>query len=115
MKPSKTTQRKRRHVRIRAKLSGTAHKPRLVVYRSLKANYAQLVDDNAHKILCSASDKQLKVTGTKTAKAKNVGLEIAKKANALSIQTCIFDRNGYKYHGRVKAIAEGAREGGLKF
>ncbi len=115
MKISKTVQRNRRHKRIRSKISGTAQIPRLVVYRSLKYSYAQLVDDTAHKIICGASDKTLKSKTGKIEKGKVLGMEIAKKADALSIKTCVFDRNGYKYHGRVKAIAEGAREGGLKF
>jgi len=106
--------RKRRHHRIRAKISGTLAKPRLVVFRSLTNNYAQVVDDTTGKILASCSDMKAK-TGTKVEKAKVVGAEIAKKAQELKITEVVFDRNGYKYHGRVKALADGAREGGLKF
>ncbi len=113
--PSKKEElRKRRHAKIRTKLSGTAARPRLVVFKSLTSNYAQLIDDEVGKVLTSHSDIKAK-KGTKTEKAKEVGLEIAKKAQELKITEVVFDRNGYKYHGRVKAIAEGAREGGLKF
>jgi large subunit ribosomal protein L18 len=112
--PKEITQ-NRRKARIRAKISGTADRPRLTVFRSLKAIYAQVVDDTTGKILASASDLKSKEKGTKVEKAKNVGLEIAKKAKDLKIETVVFDRNKYKYHGRVAAVAEGAREGGLKF
>lgn len=105
---------KRRHLRIRAKVSGTATRPRLVVFRSLTKNYAQLVDDSTGKIMVTACDPTKK-TGNKTERAKLVGLDIAKKALEKGIKSCVFDRNGYKYHGRVKALADGAREGGLKF
>ncbi len=111
---SKDTLRKRRHAKIRAKLSGTAKRPRLVIFRSLKATYAHLIDDESGKTLVTVSDLKAK-KGTKLEKAKAVGTDIAKKATELKVKTCVFDRNGYKYHGRVKAIAEGAREGGLKF
>ena len=104
-----------RHNRIRAKVTGTATRPRLVVFRSLKRNYAQLIDDTAGKSLLAASDAAFKTEGTKCERAKKVGLEIAKLAAKQGITTCSFDRNGYKYHGRVKALADGAREGGLKF
>ena len=110
----KIIQRKNRHRRIRAKISGTDKKPRLVVFRSIKGNYAQLIDDQKSVTLASASDLKAK-KGNKTDKAKTVGAEIAKKAKELKIEECVFDRNGYKYHGRVKAVAEAAREGGLKF
>lgn len=115
MKNSKVQQRKQRHLRIRAKLSGTSKKPRMVVFRSLKKNYVQLVDDTNGKILAAASNVKSPRGGTKSEEAKKVGLDIAKKAIEKGITTCVFDRNGYKYHGRVKAIADGAREGGLKF
>ena len=105
--------RKRRHNKIRAKLSGTAARPRLVVFRSLRTTYAHLIDDEAGKTLITVSD--LKKTGKKLENAKAVGEEIAKKALELKVKECVFDRNGYKYHGRVKALADGAREGGLKF
>lgn len=111
----KLADRKRRHVRIRAKITGTKEKPRLVVFRSLTHNYAQLVDDTEQKTVVSYSDLQLKGKAKKSDSAKKVGTELAKLALAKNITTCVFDRNGYKYHGRVKAVAEGAREGGLKF
>lgn len=104
----------RRHIRVRAKVSGVATKPRLVVYRSIRFTTVQLVDDTTGKTLVAAHDMKVK-KGTKTEKAKEVGIEIAKKAKEIGVETIVFDRNGYKYHGRVKAVAEGAREGGLKF
>lgn len=106
--------RNRRKARIRAKISGTAEIPRLCIYKSLTHNYAQLIDDESGKVLAEASDLKSK-KGTKTESAKNVGLELAKKAKAAKISKVKFDRNGFIYHGRVKAIAEGAREGGLEF
>ncbi len=111
---TKLDRRTRRHIRVRAKVSGSAAKPRLVVYRSIRFTTVQLVDDTTGKTLVAAHD--MKTTkGTKTEKAKEVGMEIAKKAKEMGVETIVFDRNGYKYHGRVKAVAEGAREGGLKF
>lgn len=106
--------RQRRHTRVRHKVEGTMERPRLVVYRSLKSIYAQLVDDQTGKTLASASDIKVK-TGTKMERAKTVGTQIAEKGLEKKVQTCVFDRNGYKYHGRVKALAEAAREAGLKF
>jgi large subunit ribosomal protein L18 len=111
---AKETARKTRHARIRKVVQGTAERPRLVVFKSLKTTYAQLVDDQSRKTLLSASSPKAK-KGTKTEKAKEVGKEIAAKAKEKSITKVVFDRNGYKYHGRVKAVAEGAREGGLQF
>lgn len=110
----KLLKRRSRHARVRAKVNGTAERPRLVVYRSLKAIYAKLVDDTSSKTLAEASDLKIK-KGTKTERAKEVGTQIAKKGIEKSITVCVFDRNGYQYHGRVKALAESAREGGLKF
>jgi len=107
--------RKRRHIKIRSKIKGTAKKPRLIVNKSLMYTYAKLVDDENSKVLASSSDMKAKGKGTRTEKAKNIGLEIAKKALDKKIKSVVFDRNGYKYHGRTKAVAEGAREGGLKF
>ncbi len=112
---TKLINREKRHKRVRAKISGTAQRPRLFVYRSLNNNYAQLIDDVAGKTLLSVSDLKMKKAGTKVEMAKKVGEEVAKKAQDLKITTCVFDKNGYKYHGRVKAIADGAREGGLQF
>ena len=111
----KTVHRKRRHRKIRAKISGTLTRPRLVVYKSIKFVYAQLIDDSNGKVIASASDLKAKGKEKKLENAKKVGQEIAKKAQEKNIKTCVFDRNGYKYHGRVKNVAEGAREGGLKF
>ncbi len=107
--------RERRKVRIKSKLHGTAEKPRLIVFRSLTHTYAQLINDDNGTIILSASDIKSKAKDTKTEKAKNIGAEISKMAKDKKINSIIFDRNGYKYHGRVKAVAEGAREGGLKF
>lgn len=110
----KITLRKTRHTRIRSKISGTAERPRLVVYRSLKAMYAQLIDDATGKVLAATSDLKVK-GGTNSEHAKKIGAEIAKLALEKNITSCVFDRNGYKYHGRVKIVADAAREGGLKF
>jgi len=115
MQLTKVQSRKRKHARVRAKISGGTDRPRLVIFRSLKFNYAQLVDDQTNKIIVSSSDQKITTKGTKTEKAKQVGLELAKKALEKDVSEIVFDRNSYKYHGRVKAIAEGAREGGLKF
>jgi large subunit ribosomal protein L18 len=104
----------KRHARIRSKISGTAARPRLCVYRSLTSVYAQLIDDEAGVTLVSVNDLKSR-KGTKTESAKQIGLEVAKLAKAANIQECVFDRNGYKFHGRVKSLAEGAREGGLQF
>jgi large subunit ribosomal protein L18 len=108
-----------RHNRVRAKISGTSDRPRLSVYRSLAGIYAQLIDDSSGKTLVFASTKD--ITGKAGSKAKKtdvskeVGKLLAEKALAKKISTCVFDRGGFAYHGRVKALAEGAREGGLKF
>ena len=110
----KEQMRTRRHLRIRTRISGTQSRPRLVIFRSLGHNYAQLIDDESQKVIVSSNDMKAKKSGTKTEMAKKIGLEIAKLAQEKGISSCVFDRNGYKYHGRVKAIAEGAREGGLK-
>lgn len=105
--------RARRHVRVRAKVKGTAEKPRLVVFRSLKHMSAQLVDDVAKRTLMTVTDAGL--TGKKTEKSVEVGKRVAEKAKTAGITKVVFDRGGYQYHGRVKAVAEGAREGGLEF
>jgi large subunit ribosomal protein L18 len=114
----KKEKRYRRHRRVRAKIYGTASRPRLCVFRSAKHIYCQLIDDEKGKTLASASDlelKRLRKKLTKKEKAFEVGKLIAKKAKNLKIEKVVFDRGGYQYHGRVKALAEGAREGGLKF
>lgn len=102
---------------IRAKISGTAERPRLSVFRSNKAIYAQLIDDVAGHTLASASSVEVKseVNGFTVEAAKKVGQRLAEKASAKNISSVVFDRNGYLYHGKVKALADGAREGGLKF
>ena len=115
MKTTKQFKRDRRKVKIRAKISGTAERPRLVVFRSNRFTYAQLIDDVAGKVLASASDSKSTDKTTKTEKAKVVGQQLAEAAKAKKITAVVFDRNGYKYHGRVKALADGAREGGLTF
>lgn len=115
MKKNKVQKRERRKVRVRSRINGTAERPRLVIFRSLKKNYAQLVDDVSGKTLMGESDAAFAKKGTKSERAKQVGVAIAKKAVTKGITACVFDRNGYKYHGRVKALADGAREGGLKF
>ena len=99
----------RRHRRIRAKIFGTSERPRLCVFRSNQYIYAQLIDDEKNKVIVSARGKR------NAKQAKKVGQDLAKKAVEKKIEKAVFDRSGYKYHGRVKALAEGAREGGLKF
>jgi len=103
-----------RQKRVRAKVSGTAARPRLSVFKSNANIYAQLIDDVAGVTLASTSDIK-ENTGTKTDKAKKVGAEIAQKAKSLKIKEVVFDRGGFLYHGRVKALADGAREAGLTF
>jgi large subunit ribosomal protein L18 len=106
----------RRHRRVRGKVSGTAERPRLVVFRSNRGIFAQLVDDEARRTLASASWlEQRSLDGTKTEQAAAVGKALAAEAKKAGVETCVFDRAGYLYHGRVKALAEGAREGGLRF
>ncbi|MBR3295763.1 MAG: 50S ribosomal protein L18 [Clostridia bacterium] len=111
--------REKRHQRIRNKINGTPERPRLAVFRSNSNIYAQIIDDEAHKTLCAAStlDKDLSAQiaeMTKTEAAKTVGEKIAKLAQSNNIEEVVFDRGGFLYHGRVKALAEGAREAGLK-
>ena len=109
--------RKKRHVRVRGKISGTAECPRLNVYRSLANIYAQLIDDVAGVTLAQAStvEKDFAQYGGNVEAAKAVGKKLAERATEKGIKECVFDRGGYVYHGRVAAVAEGAREGGLKF
>ena len=111
---SKSEQRTRRRNRIRAKVSGTASIPRLAVFKSLKYIYAQLIDDENGVTLAAATSKGMKAEG-KTSAAVIVGTEIAKKGAEKKISKVVFDRGGYIYTGRVKALADGAREGGLIF
>ena len=112
---SKENSRKRIHLRIRKKINGTAEKPRLAVYRSNKAIYAQLIDDVKGNTIAAASSTECDATGPKVEQAKAVGKLIAEKATSNNITSVVFDRGGYLYHGRVKALAEGAREAGLAF
>lgn len=112
--------RKRRHIRVRKKVKGTTERPRLDVYRSLKHIYAQVIDDSCGRTLVAAStlDQELKGKvefGGNIEAAREVGMLIAKKAIEKGIKTVVFDRGGYIYHGRVKALAEAAREAGLEF
>ncbi|MEZ4931657.1 MAG: 50S ribosomal protein L18 [Saprospiraceae bacterium] len=118
MKFNKENRRKRIHLRVRNKIKGTVDRPRISVYRSNKEIYCQLVDDqNGHTLVAASSkDKSLReLTGTKVEMAKQVGKALAEKATAANFSKVVFDRSGYLYHGRVKALADGAREGGLVF
>jgi large subunit ribosomal protein L18 len=103
------------HKRIRRKVSGSAARPRLNVFRSNKSIYAQIIDDTAGHTLAAASSLDKAVTGSKSEQAKAVGQLVAERAKAAGITSVVFDRGGYLYHGRVKAVADGAREGGLDF
>ncbi|ADU25968.1 50S ribosomal protein L18 [Ethanoligenens harbinense] len=116
-KPDNNKARLRRHKRVRGKISGTAERPRLNVFRSLHHIYAQVIDDVAGVTLVAAStmDKDFEGTGGNKEAAKKVGLAIAKKAAEKGIIEVRFDRGGFVYHGRIKELADGAREGGLKF
>jgi large subunit ribosomal protein L18 len=115
-KESKNAVRERKHARVRAKVSGTAKCPRLCVFRSNKHIEAQIIDDVKRVTLCASSSVALKLeNGSNVEAAKKVGADIASKAKALKIKEVVFDRGGYVYHGRVAALADAAREGGLKF
>lgn len=116
MRPPKTKVEKRfrRHLRVRKKVSGTAERPRLVIRRSLKHIYAQLVDDTANRTLLTVSSQDIG-EGKKTEKSGEVGKRVAARAKEAGVTRVVFDRAGYRYHGRVKAVADGAREGGLEF
>ena len=106
----------RRHRRVRGRVAGTAERPRLVVTRSNRGIVAQLVDDLSGKTVASASHLALKsFKGNKSEQATEVGKLLAQSAKAAGVESCVFDRAGYLYHGRVKSLADGAREGGLKF
>lgn len=116
---TKNEARQRRKIRIRKKISGTDERPRLVVFRSNLHMYAQIVDDLTHATLVAASTLTLSKGGDKvhcnTAGAEQVGKEVARLAKEKNISKVVFDRNGYLYHGKIKAVADGAREGGLEF
>lgn len=125
MTETKQVKRQRRHKRIKAKISGTKDRLRLCVFRSHSHIYAQLIDDDKKKVICSANDLKIKASKAKSSGkeemsqkrqlAFKVGKMIAEKALEKKIEKVVFDRGGYKYHGRIKAVAEGAREGGLQF
>lgn len=115
---SKVNARKKIHYRIRKRVSGTASKPRLSVFRSNKDIYAQLIDDENGQTLAASSSREKDIAAQKVTKvesSKLVGSSIARKSTDLGIKEVVFDRSGYLYHGRVKALADGAREGGLEF
>ncbi len=115
---TKLEQRQKIRYRIRKKIAGTATKPRLSVFRSNMEIYAQLIDDDNGVTIAAASSKEKEIAAqkvNKVGKAKLVGESVARKAVALGLEACIFDRGGNLYHGRIKAVADGAREGGLKF
>jgi len=112
--------RRRRHVRVRARMAGTPERPRLAVFRSLNHIYAQIIDDAAGHTLVAAGDDEAEVRSARDGKKKSevaslVGESLAKKAKAAGVTDVVFDRGGFKYHGRVKALAEAARKGGLGF
>ena len=110
---TKRTNRLRRHRRVRAKISGTAERPRVVVFKSNQWTYAQAVDDVAHKTLASVNDRAAK-KGTKTERAAELGTKLAESLTAKKIAVAVFDKGGFAYHGRVKAIADGLRKGGIR-
>ncbi len=119
-KATRTDARKRRHMRVRRKVSGTAARPRLNVYRSLKNVNVQVIDDQAGHTLVSASTREAELQEVLADKlrvdqAKEIGKIVAARAKAAGIEQVVFDRGGYRYHGRVKAVADGSREGGLVF
>lgn len=116
-KDTKTAKRAVRQARVRAKVTGTKARPRLCVYKSLTNIYAQLIDDEARVTIVSAStlDKEVETKASNIKAATEIGTLIAKKAKAKKITEVVFDRNGYKYHGKVQKVAEAAREAGLKF
>ena len=118
-KPKTRSQRRyRRHLRVRKKIRGTVNRPRLAVYRSLKHVYAQIIDDDGGRTLIGLSDQAKEVVAEgegKIAASFAVGKLLAKRATAAGIKRVVFDRGGYPYHGRVKAVADGARKGGLEF
>jgi len=116
-RPDTNAQRKKRHKRVRGKIAGTPERPRLNVFRSEKHIYAQIIDDSKGVTLCSASslEKDFKGSGSNKEGAQKVGKQVAERAKKSGIENVVFDRGGYIYHGRVKELAEAARESGLKF
>ena len=116
--PSRTAARRKRHARIRLRVAGSAEKPRLAVFRSLNQIYAQVIDDSTGRTIASASSLEPGLReggGTKTERARAVGALVAERARAAGIKAVVFDRAGFKYHGRIRSLADGARESGLDF
>jgi large subunit ribosomal protein L18 len=116
--PSRTAARQKRHTRLRLRVAGSAERPRLAVFRSTNQIYAQVIDDAAGTTLASASSLEAAVRGgdgTKTERAKQVGTLIGERAKAAGVERVVFDRSGFKYHGRIRSLADGARESGLEF
>jgi large subunit ribosomal protein L18 len=105
----------KRHVRLRGDISGSTERPRLAVFRSSEHIYAQIINDSTGKTLAASSDVKIKDKMTKTEKAKQVGLAIATAAKKVKVTKVVFDRGGFAYHGRIQALADSAREGGLQF
>ena len=115
---SRSAARQKRHSRLRLRVAGSAERPRLAVFRSINQIYAQVIDDSTGQTLASASSTEASLRddgGTKTERAKQVGSTIAERAKAAGVERVVFDRAGFKYHGRIAALAEGAREAGLEF
>jgi large subunit ribosomal protein L18 len=112
--PSRDALRRKRHSRLRLRISGSTERPRLSVFRSAKFIYAQVIDDTTGRTLAAASSRESDLSGaTKVDVARAVGLALAERAKAAGVSTVVLDRGGYQYHGRVRSLAEGAREGGL--
>lgn len=115
---SRTAARQKRHSRLRLRVAGSAERPRLAVFRSTKQIYAQVIDDTTGRTLASASSLETALRGgtaTKTERAKQVGSLIGDRAKAAGVERVVFDRSGFKYHGRIRSLADGARESGLEF
>ncbi len=115
---SRTAARQKRHSRLRLRVAGSAERPRLAVFRSLNQIYAQVIDDDSGRTIASASSLEASlrgVGGTKTERAKQVGSLVGERARAAGVERVVFDRAGFKYHGRIRSLADGARESGLEF
>jgi large subunit ribosomal protein L18 len=117
-RPSRGAAREKRHERVRLNVAGTSERPRLAVFRSVKQIYAQVIDDSAGRTLVSASSLENDLrgaTGSKTDRARSVGTLLAERARKAGVEQVVFDRAGFRYHGRIRSLAEGAREAGLDF